>query len=315
MNRREFMGAVGAAASLTTLAQSQTKRAIFPADMVQAQTKQFRKGICHVIFPADMPVEEQMKRARDAGFEGIELSMRERAPMITPETTPADAERLAAQARSIGIEITDIMTSILNTAPFTSPDPAIRDKGVGFIRKALELAPILGAGALLVVPGRLGSGPRFEVGYEEAWKRSSDCIRQLVPFAEKQKVFLCAENIWSKFLVSPLDMRAFVDQFKSPWVGTYFDVGNIMQWGYPQDWILTLGPRIKRVHIKDYKLSQKSEQGRFVPLLEGDVDWKGVMAAFRQVNYSGWLSPEYGASNEPDHLRSVSEALSKIISM
>ena len=99
-------------------------------------------------------------------------------------------------------------------------------------------------------------------------------------------MLLNPENVWNKFLVSPLETRKFVDQFHSPWIQTHFDVGNVMQYGYPQDWILTLGPRIKRVHLKDYKLSARSEQGHFADLLEGDVDWKEVMAALRQ----SWLS-------------------------
>ncbi len=77
--------------------------------------------------------------------------------------------------------------------------------------------------------------------------------------------------------------EAFVDQFHRPWLQTHFDIGNVMQYGYPQDWILTLGTRIKRTHVKDYKLSTRTEQGRFVDLLEGDVDWKGVMAALVKV--------------------------------
>lgn len=299
MNRREFGGTL-AAAGLASAAAAQA-------------SPQLRKGICHVIFPKGMPLAECMRRAKDAGFDGLEVSIYDEGE-ITPQSTLADMERLATQARKIGIEFTDIMVRVLGGAPLTSPDPGVREKGMELLKRALELAPALGAGSLLVVPGRLGSGPRFEVSYEDAWKRAGECIRQVVPFAEKQKVCLSVENVWNKFLLSPLEMRAFVDQFKSPYVGVHFDVGNVMQFGYPQDWIKTLGPRIKRVHIKDYKLSQKAEQGRFVPLLEGDVDWKGVMAAFREVNYRGFLIPEIGAKEgDPDYVRQVSQQLDKII--
>lgn len=300
MNRREFIGTLGLAAAAAAAAPQ--------------AAGQFKKGICHIIFPRATPLAECFRRAKDAGFDGIEVSLYDEGE-ITPQSTPADMERLAAEARRAGIEITDLMMRVLNGAPLTSPDAAVREKGMGLLKKALELAPALGAGALLVVPGRLGNGPRFEVSYEDAWKRASDCIRRVAPLAEKQKVFLNIENVWNKFLLSPLEMRAFVDQFQSPYVAVHFDVGNVMQFGYPQDWIQTLGRRIKRVHIKDYKLSQKFEQGRFVPLLEGDVDWKGVMNAFRTAGYRGFLIPEIGAREEPDHARRVSEALDKIISM
>jgi hexulose-6-phosphate isomerase len=111
-------------------------------------------------------------------------------------------------------------------------------------------------------------------------------------------------------------MRQFLDQFRSPWVQAHFDIGNVMQFGYPEDWILTLGPRIKRVHVKDYKLSTRAEQGRFVGLLEGDVNWKGVMAALVKVGYRGFLSPEIGHDpRDPEQLRKVSQALDKILAM
>jgi L-ribulose-5-phosphate 3-epimerase len=301
MNRRQFM-ALGAGASLA-------------ASVAAEQAKQFRKGICYVIFPASTPVEEMFARTRDAGFEGLELAMSKQGP-IAPDSTPADMERLAAQAGKAGIEITDVMVSTLGAAPLTSPDPALRDQGVAFVKKALELAVPLGVTSLLVVPGRVGSGPRLDVGYEEAWKNASDSLRRLAPLAEKQKVALSIENVWNKFLLSPLEMRSFVDQFQTPWVGVHFDVGNVVQWGYPQDWIRTLGPRIKRVHIKDYKLAQKAEPGGFVSLLEGDVDWKAVMAALRATNYNGWLIPEIGShKNEPDYIRTVSGALTRIIAL
>jgi hexulose-6-phosphate isomerase len=129
-------------------------------------------------------------------------------------------------------------------------------------------------------------------------------------------VVITPENVWNKFLVSPLEMRAFIDQFRSPSVQSQFDTGNIMQWGYPQDWILTLGSRIKRVHVKDYKLSARSEQGRFVDLLEGDVDWKEVMGALVKVGYRGFISPEYGGdAKDPDRINKISKALDKILSM
>jgi len=154
------------------------------------------------------------------------------------------------------------------------------------------------------------------VGYQTTWERVTEELKKVVPFAERAKVMLTPENVWNKFLVSPLEMRAFVDQFHSPWLQAHFDVGNVMQFGYPQDWILTLGPRIQRVHLKDYKLSSRAEQGRFVGLLEGDVDWKEVMASLVKVGYRGFLSPEIGHDpNEPDQLRKVSATLDKILAL
>ena len=111
-------------------------------------------------------------------------------------------------------------------------------------------------------------------------------------------------------------MRTFVDQFQSPWFAAHFDMGNVMQFGYPEDWVRTLGPRIKRVHVKDYKLSARAEQGRFVPLFQGDVNFPAVMKALRETGYAGYLSPEIEYDpNQPNQLAEVSAQLARILTL
>lgn len=292
MTRREF---VGVSAS-----------ALAPA--------RFRKGICATIFPKAMPLEEQFRQTRAAGFEGLEIPIGDLLPL---DTGREQAQRLADAAQKAGVEIVSLWVSApLSANPLNHPDPEVRARGVEALRRAITLASWMNCGVLLIVPGRLGTGPKFQYGYQETWDRVSAEMKKVVPDAEKARVCLAPENVWNKFLVSPLEMRAFVDQFHSPWVGAYFDIGNILQYGYPQDWILTLGARIKRVHAKDYKLSTRAEQGRFVDLLEGDVDWKDVMAALVKVGYRGFISPEYSyRPDDPDYIRRISAALDKILAM
>jgi hexulose-6-phosphate isomerase len=187
---------------------------------------------------------------------------------------------------------------------------------VEVLKRGIDICVALRSEAMLLVPGRLGSGGRLDVGYEDTWNRVTESLRAAIPYAAGHKVCITPENVWNKFLVSPLEMRSFVDQFHSPYLQAHFDVGNIMQYGFPQDWILTLGARIRRVHLKDYKLSARAEQGRFVPLLEGDVAWKDVMAAFAKAGYHGFLSPEYGYdANDPNQIRNISAAVDKILSL
>jgi len=296
MTRRQLLAACGAAAA------------------APAAGPRFIKGICSNIFPAKMPLEECFRRAKSAGFDAIEIPS---GGEIDVNTDPAAVKRLGDAARRAGVAIASFWVSgPLSANPLNSADPAARARGVEAVKKLIEFAGLLGAGAMLIVPGRLGSGAKFQYGYQDTWDRVTAEMRKLVPFAEKAKVILAPENVWNKFLVSPLEMRAFIDQFKSPWVGTQFDTGNVMQFGYPQDWILTLGPRIKRMHVKDYKLSARSEQGRFVDLMEGDVDWKEVMAALVKIGYRGFVSPEIGHDpNDADQLNKVSRTLDKILAL
>lgn len=279
-----------------------------------AAAPQFLKGICGGIFPPQMPLAEQFRQAGKAGFEGIEIRLGGELDVTTPRDA---AERIREQARKAGVAIVSLwVSSALAKTPLNHPDPSVRARGVETVRRAIDVARWVNCGAVLIVPGRLGDGPRFLYGYEETWERVTNELKKVVPYAEAARVLLTPENVWNKFLVSPLEMRRFIDQFQSPWLQAHFDVGNVMQFGYPQDWILTLANRIKRVHVKDYKLSSRAEQGRFVDLLEGDVDWKGVMAALKQVGYRGFIDPEIGARpDDPNHLMKVSKALDQILAL
>lgn len=273
----------------------------------------FVKSIWVGIFPRMMPYAECFRRAKEAGFDGIELTM---AGEISLASSPDEVKRIGGAARQTGIAVASLWVSPLNASPLNSPSPEIRARGVEAIRKAIELATYLDCGALLLVPGRVGAGAKFEVGYETTWQRFTAELKKVIPDAERAKIILTIENVSNRFLVSPLEMRAFVDQFNSPWLQAHFDTGNVMYFGYPQDWILTLGPRIKRVHIKDRKVSPRAEQARPSGLLEGDVNWKEVMAALRKVGYRGFLTPEIGQDpNDPAQAQKVSKALDTILAM
>jgi hexulose-6-phosphate isomerase len=278
------------------------------------QTPRFIKSICSVIFPGGMPLAEKFRQVKNAGFEAIEVRFGEE---ISPSLGADDVKRIGDAAHDAGIQIASMwMGGPFRTNPLNSPDPAVRARSLAGLKQGIECARHLNCGATLLYLCRLGEGSKFEFGYEDTWNRMTAELPKAIPWAEEAKVVLTPENVWNKFLVSPLEMRTFVDQFHSPWLQTHFDVGNVMQYGYPQDWILTLGPRIQRVHFKDYKLSNRTEQGHFADLLEGDVDWKAVMAALVKVGYRGFLSPEIGYdANDPDKIRKVSEALDKILAM
>jgi hexulose-6-phosphate isomerase len=299
MNRRDLLGLPLAAAAISSRAQSSPR---------------FIKGICSIIFPKEMPRAECFAEAKSAGFDAIELAV---GTDLSLDVSHDDARRLADAAEKVGIRIATLWVSEpLHQNPLNAPDPAVRARGVEAIHRGIAIATDLNCGALLLYAVRLGNGAKLEVGSQETWDRYTSELAKVVPDAAGAKVLLNPENVWNKFLLSPLEMRAFVDQFHSPWVGTHFDAGNVMQYGYPEDWILTLGQRIKRIHFKDFKLAGRGEAARFADLLEGDVNWKAVMDALVKVGYRGFISPEIGRNpNQPDQLKRVSTALDKILSL
>lgn len=300
LNRRQFAVALPLAAAGRAAA-------------LQPASPRFVKGVCAGIFPRAMPFAERCREARRAGFDAIEFPM---TGEISLESTPDQIKRLSDAARKARVEVASLWVSPLGSTPLNSPDAEVRSRGIAAIAKAVEFATYLDCSALLVVPGRVGSGAKFQCGYETTWQRISAEFPKAIPFAEKAKVHLALENVSNRFLVSPLEMRAFIDQFKSPWVGAYFDIGNVMYFGYPQDWIQTLASRIKRIHLKDRKVTPAAEQRRPSGLLEGDVDWKAVMTALVKTGYRGFACAEIGHDpDDPDQLKKVSAAIDKIFAM
>lgn len=298
MNRRQVL-TLPLAAAFSARAQSSPR---------------FTKGICSIIFPKEMPRAECFAQAKSAGFDAIEIAV---GADLALDISHDDARRMADAAEKAGIRIATLWVSEpLHQNPLNDPDPLVRARGVEAIRRAIAIATDLKCGALLLYAVRLGNGAKLEVGSQDTWDRYAAELAKVVPDAASAKVLLNPENVWNKFLLSPIEMRSFVDQFHSPWVGTHFDAGNVMQYGYPEDWILTLGQRIKRIHFKDFKLAGRGEPARFADLLEGDVNWKAVMAALVKVGYNGFISPEIGRNpSQPGQLKQVSAALDKILGL
>lgn len=233
------------------------------------------------------------RQAKAAGFDAIEVAFSP-SGALTPQTSDADLAKLAQGIRAEGVEISGLATGMLWDAPLTHPDPAIRAKGKEIVRRMITAAPVLGVDAILVVPGAVDvffmpDAP--VVDYREAWSRATDAVGSLVADAEKAGVKIGIENVWNRFLMSPLELVQFIDQFKSKNVMSFFDVGNVVLFGYPEQWIRALSHRIVRVHVKDFKRAVGTAAG-FVDLLSGDVNWPEVTKALREVGYDGYVTAE-----------------------
>jgi L-ribulose-5-phosphate 3-epimerase len=287
INRREAIklgiSAVGAAAALSSAPVSHA-----------ARTTELKKAVVLGMLPQDLSLPDRFKLARDVGFHGVEGY---------PERDPKKAEEMRAAAEAAGIRIHSIMYGGWD-APLSSPDPQVALRGVEAIKSALQSAKLQGADTLLLVPAIVNETTR----YQEAYERSQKHIRSLIPLAKELGVVIAVENVWNNFLLSPLEFARYIDEFKSPYVQAYFDVGNVMAFGWPQDWILTLGRRIRRVHLKDFKRGPR----QFVNLRDGDVNWPEVRRALEKVGYSGYLTAELSGGGR-EYLADLSARMDKII--
>jgi L-ribulose-5-phosphate 3-epimerase len=233
------------------------------------------------------------KQAKAAGFDGLEVAISGEGA-LTPDSNEQQIAAVGASIRNEGLEVAGVATGLLWETSLSHPDAKIREKGKDIVRREIAIAKALGVDAVLVVPGSvdvffLPTAP--VVDYREAFKRASEAISAVLPDAKTAGVRIGIENVWNRFLTSPLEMVQFIDSFNSPNVGAYFDVGNVMLTGYPDQWIKALGKRICRVHVKDFRRSVATASG-FVDLLSGDVDWPAVTAALREVGYDGFVTAE-----------------------
>ena len=239
-----------------------------------------KKAVLITMLPKDLPFVDRFKMAMDAGFVGIEMQT---------VTDLKEAEQIKDASERSGLRIHSVMNSEHWRSPISSADPAVLNKSVAGMETSLRNARLWGADAVLLVPAVVNA----ETSYQDAWTRSQKVIRErLLPLAQELKVTIAVEEVWNKFLLSPLEFARYVDEFSSPWLKAYFDVGNVVFYGYPQDWIRTLGPRIVRVHLKDFQLDRSNGKFFWKNIGEGDIDWVEVRKAFADVGYDGWMTTE-----------------------
>jgi L-ribulose-5-phosphate 3-epimerase len=240
-----------------------------------------KKGIYVGCFPGDLSLEERFILGAEAGFDGIEVHADEE--LIRSEEK---LQALVALSRRT-LPISSVMSGSGWRPSLSSPEPEERAHALDLMRLTIRAARTLGTDAVLVIPAVVNE----RVSYTAAWERGQAVLRELAPTADEFGVYLGVENVWNKFLLSPLEMNRFLDEIDHPRVVAYFDVGNVLAFGYPEQWIEILGRRIYKVHVKDFRTKIGNITG-FVQLLEGDVNWPAVMAALRRIGYDGHLTAE-----------------------
>jgi len=256
-----------------------------------------KKGVLFEMLPAKLSYADRMKMARDVGFEVIQ------AP-TTPDEHEAEGIKKAADSANMRVD--SVMNMDHWKYPLSSSDAAAVEKSLAGMRTSLHNAKLWGSDAVLLVPAVVNP----QTSYRDAWSRSQTQIRKLLPLAEQLKIVIAIEEVWNKFLLSPLEMAKYIGEFQSPWIQAWFDVGNVLLYGYPQDWIRTLGKTIAKVHLKDFK--RKEGGYEWANLGDGDVDWEAVREAFREISYSGSAIVELKGGDEA-YLRDVSRRVDRLL--
>ena len=296
MNRRQF-------AKKSFMATAILSAASIPglSELIVPAKRSIRKGIMWGSIGAGKSILEKFQLARDAGFDGVEvMSHLNRDEVLKAHT-------------ATGLTIPSVCGSQHWESPLSHPDPRVREMGLAALKVTLEDAKAYGADAILLVPGRVSD----TVSYDECWNRTTEEIKKIIAVAEKLEVKIAIENVWNNFLLSPIEAASYVDQFKSPYVRFYFDCGNILTYGWPEQWIKILGNRIAKIHIKEYSRKIADKQGKSagfgVKLQEGDVNWIAVMKALDEIGYKDWTTIEQPGGDSPEGLKDLCDRLKNIL--
>lgn len=238
---------------------------------------------------------EKFRLQKELGYDGMEL--------ISPFEYAAAEVRAASDAT--GMPVHGVVDMKHWDVRLSSPDPAVRAEGVGYLEQALRDAKAFGGDTVLLVPGRVSAGEN----HDEVWQRSIVEIRKVLPLASKLGVRVLIENVWNGFCESPEAYRDYLDEIDSPWVGAYFDIGNCRKFGRSEDWVRTLGQRIVKLDCKDW-----GQSGGFGKIGDGDVDWPAVRQALAEIGFTGWCTAEVQGGGR-DELADIAARMNRVLQL
>jgi len=272
-SRREFLANCSAAAAAGLSLASPAS--LLAADNTTASgEKRIKKAVKIGMVGVPGSLAEKMTVLKELGFDGIELN----------SPGGPDAEEVRKAVEVSGIPVHGVVDSIHWNTRLSDPSAEVRQKGLDGLITAIKASKSYGGTSVLLVPGVVNK----DVTYDQCWERSIEQIKKALPIAQEQNIQILMENVWNNFLTDPKETARFIDELDSDMVGAYFDVGNTVKYSPPHEWVPILGPRIKKLDIKDFGKGK----GFGAKLMEGDVDWPKVMAELREIDYQGWATAE-----------------------
>ena len=266
----------------------------------QTKKRKLRKAIMWGTVGVKGTVLEKFKMVKEAGFEGVEPN------------GGMDQDEVVKAAEETGLKLPSVCCHTHWAKPLSDINPAVRETGLEGLKQSLRDAKRYGSKSVLLVPAVVNRS----ISYADAYTRSQAEIKKAIPLAEELGVKISIENVWNDFLLSPLEAARYVDEFKSSAVAWHFDIGNVINTGYPEQWISILGPRIQMLHLKEFSRKKGDAEGRGkgfqVDFLQGDNNWPAIMKALDQIGYEGWGIAEQRGGDTPEGLRKLVEAIDKI---
>ncbi len=273
-----------------------------PGDPSPKSQLVIRKAVKFDMIAGEMTPLQKFQLVQSVGFDGVEM----------PSPSDLDVDEVREAAGEARITVHGVVDSKHWTHPLSDPDPDVRGRGRSALEQALRDCRRYGGDTVLLVPAVVNK----RVSYADAWTRSQREIRAVLPLAAQLHVRIALENVWNNFLLSPLEAARYVDELDSPWVGWYFDVGNVVRYGWPEHWVRTLGPRLLKLDVKEYSRTKRDQEGLWkgfdVKIGDGDCDWPAVMSALAAIKYKGWATAEV-PGGDARRLREIADRMDRVL--
>jgi hexulose-6-phosphate isomerase len=292
-DRRGFLKTSCSVAMAALVAQSPPASAAEPAE------RRFKKAVKLSMVGGSATLVEKFKMLKELGFDGIDIDQR------------VEHEDVRRAREESGLVVHGVVDYDHWKLPLSHPDPKVRAAGLDVLKTSLRDSKAYGGTTVLLVVGIVNK----DISYADAYPRTQEEVRKALPLAEELGIKIAFENVWNMFLLSPLEFARYIDDFKTPWVGAYFDIGNVVNYGWPEQWIRILGKRILKIDVKEYSRKVRDEKGPGagfgVELGEGDCDWPAVHAALDEIGYRGWGTAEVRGGDR-ERLAEISRRMDKV---
>ena len=217
-----------------------------------------RLGLYEKAMPAQLGWEERLEAAGAAGFDYVEMSIDETdARLSRLEWSDGQRRDCLRAVLDSGVPIHSMCLSGHRKYPLGSHDPAIRQRSLEILRRAVDLACALGIRIIQLA----GYDVYYETGDALTRGYFEENLARSVEYAARNGVPLGFETMETPFLDTVRKGMRYVRGIHSPYLGMYPDLGNLTNAAklYGGDWAEDLRSgtgSILALHLKETEVGK-----------------------------------------------------------